>query len=48
VGGDALLIAKHPAFGDAGSELQPGVSMRGSSSAKVDILQGTLIRWKKQ
>jgi len=48
LGADAILIVKDAAFSDAGIEMQPGIALRGSSAAKVDLLQGILIRWKKQ
>jgi hypothetical protein len=48
LGGDAILVCKHQSFEKAGIELQPSIGLRGSSSAKVDILQGILIRWKKE
>lgn len=48
VGADAVLVSGDKAFVDAGIAMQPSIGLSGTSSAKVDILQGILIRWKKE
>jgi hypothetical protein len=47
-GADAILVVKHKAFVDAGIEIDPQMSTRGSRTGKVQLLNGLLIRWKRE
>ena len=48
VGADAILVVSDKAFADAGIDIKAGESASGRSSAKIDLVQGILIRWKRE
>jgi hypothetical protein len=47
VSADALLVCKDPSFTTAGLLVEPKMILRGTSSEKMDLLQGILIRWSR-
>jgi hypothetical protein len=46
-GADALLVAGDRAFSDAGIDIKPDTSSRGSSQGKIKLFEAILIRWKR-
>jgi hypothetical protein len=48
VGADAILVVKNKAFSDAGIEINAEASARGSNTGKLKLLEGILIRWKRE
>jgi len=48
VGADAILVVKNKAFSDAGIEINAQASARGGNTGKLKLLEGILIRWKRE
>ncbi len=48
VGADAVLVTPDKAFTDAGINIVPDVSSRGSGQGKTKLLEGIFIRWTLQ
>jgi hypothetical protein len=46
-GADAILVAKHKTFVEAGIGIVPEIAYRTDKGGKIALLNGILIRWKR-